>query len=511
MNHLRTAIRLALSTSRSNRELGKELGIAYNTVRRYREVARAKGYQVEELLKLSDSELQAAFANRPKSDKNKRMPDWHAVHRELQRKGVTRTLLWLEYKEQEPETAYELSRFNDLYREWGGRNVVSMRQQYAPGERGWVDFSGTRLGWVDPNTGELHPAEVFVASVSSSGLLFACTVPSQRQEHWIHAHAEWFHYLGGVPHILVPDNLKSAVIRPGRSPVLNPAYEDMADHYGCVVLPARPGAPQDKGLVENGVLLFLRWGVARLRNRVFYSPADLGAAVRECVEIINDRQMRLYKQSRRQRFELFDKPALMELPARYEFCRWTGTMRVPPDYHIAIDGHFYSVPYRLVQSEVYARATATFIEIFSDKQLIATHARSEAVGEKTTERSHMPARHLAWADHNQERYLEWATGSGPQSLQVVQNLLKDARHPAAALNACATLQSLSQKHGKERFELACRKALEIRSPSVKSIRSILQNKLEQTVRDATPQSRPPLHGNLRGPSYYQNTGYPNAD
>ena len=511
MSTLRTAIRLALSTTRSNREIGSELGMAYNTIRRYRQIAAANDYQLDALLELGDEELHGKFNKRQVGDGNKRTPDWAYVHRELQRKGVTRTLLWLEYKEEDPSTAYELSRFNDLYREWAGKQTLSMRQQYEPGERGWADFSGTRLGWVDPESGEWNAAEIFIGSISISGLLFACAVPSQKQAHWIHAHAEWFEYLGGVPRILVPDNLKSAVQKPGRDPALNPAYLDMAEHYGTIILPARSRKPKDKATVEGGVLIFLRWGIARLRNRVFHSLAELNVAVRECVEIINDRVMRRFRQSRRQRFIEIDKPALIELAPRYEYGEWAGPMRVPPDYHIPVNGHFYSVPYRFVQQEVHARSTPTVVEIFRDRQRIASHTRSEVIGGKTTDRAHMPEHHLAWADHTPERYLDWAKSIGAQALKVVQSLLDDARHPAGALNACGSLQKLCRTHGNERFELACAKALAIQSPSVKSIRSILQRKLEASSGEHTTQRHLPLHNNVRGPGYYQNEESRHAD
>lgn len=510
MTTLRTAIRLALSTTRSNRVIGGELGVAYNTIRRYRQIAAANGYQLDTLLKLSDADLHAKFNKRQASAGNKRTPDWAYVHRELQRKGVTRTLLWLEYKEEGPATAYELSRFNDLYREWAGKQALSMRQQYAPGERGWADFSGTRLGWVDPASGEWNPAEIFIGSISVSGLLFAYAVPTQKQAHWIRAHVEWFEYLGGVPRILVPDNLKSAVQKAGRDPALNPAYLDMAEHYGTIILPARSRKPKDKATVEGGVLIFLRWGVARLRNRVFHSLAELNAAIRECIEIINDRVMRRFKQSRRERFNEVDKQALIQLAARYEYGEWAGPIRVPPDYHIPVSGHFYSVPYRFVQQEVHARSTPTVVEIFRDRQRIASHPLSDEVGGKTTDRSHMPEHHLAWADHTPERYLDWAQRTGPQARRVVQTLLEDARHPAGALNACGSLQRLSRTHGAERFELACAKALQIQSPSVKSIRSILQHKLEGASGERTSERRLPLHSNVRGAGYYTERGIPSC-
>lgn len=505
MNDLRTAIRLALGTTLSNREIGRQLDIAYNTIRRYRKLATSD--ELDDLLQLTDAELYAKFNKRTERIASKRLPDWAYIHRELQRKGVTKSLLWTEYKEEDPETGYELSRFNELYLEWAGRHAVSMRQQYEPGERGWVDFSGTKMRWVDPATGECHDDEIFVGSVSTSGYLFALAVPSQRQEHWIHAHCEWYAALNGVPKLTVPDNLKSGVLKAGREPVLNPAYVAMAEHYDTIILPARSRRPKDKAVVEGGVLIFLRWAIARLRNRVFHSRTELNVAIAECVDIINDRVMRRYKKSRRELFDEYDKPALLPLPERYEYGEWIGPMRVPPDYHVAVKGHFYSVPYRLVQQEVFARCTPSTVEFLRDRQRIASHPRSEVVGAKTTDRSHMPEHHLSWADHTPERYQQWAKGVGSQAAKIVHELLHEARRPAAALNACSALQALCRKHGSERFELACAKALAIASPTPKSIRSILQKRLEGQAEGRPPQKRLPLHGNVRGADYYQESSH----
>src|SRR5690606_19650801 len=466
---------------------------------------------LEDVEALDESARQALFNRRGATRGEKRTPDWSHIHRELQRKGVTRTLLWLEYRDEEPDTAYELSRFNDLYRAWAGAQALSMRQQYDPGERGWADFSGTPMWWVDPATGERNRAEIFVAATGVAGLLFATAIPSQRVEHWVEAHCRWFDFVGGVPRITVPDNLKSAVLRAGSEPVLNPSYLAMAEHYGTVILPARSRRPTHKALAEGGVLVFLRWVIARLRNRVFHSLDELNSGIAECLDLINDRTMRRYRQSRRDRFEQIDRPALLPLPVRYEFGEWVGPIRVPSDYHVPIHGHYYSVPYRLVQQQVHARCTPSVIEIVSQNVRVASHVRSELVGGKTTDRAHMPEHHLAWVDHTPERYLGWAQRVGSNAVAVVQSMLDGARQPAAALNACGNLQKVARKHGAERFELACGRALAIKSPTVKSIRSILQNGLErhETASAMTPSL--PSHGNVRGPNYYADQEMSHAD
>ncbi len=499
---LGAAVRLILSTSMGNREIGRELGIAYNTVRRYRGIIREQQLTMANIVELSPSELESKFNRRGGKSSSKRMPDWPHVHRELDNKGVTRSLLWFEYKEEDPETAYELSRFNELYVEWAGKNALSMRQQYEPGERGFTDFSGTKMHWVDPASGERHDAEIFVATAGVAGLLYAQGTPSQQKEHWVEAHCNWYAFLGGVPKITIPDNLKSAVQKAGREPVINPSYLDMASHYGTIILPARARRPKDKALVEGGVLIFLRWVIARLRKRVFHSLQELNAAISECVDIINNRTMRTYKQSRRERFEAIDRPALLPLRERYEFGEWVGPLRVPPDYHVSVKGHFYSVPYRFVQQDIHARLTASVVELFCDNVRVACHVRSNVIGGKTTDRSHMPEHHLAWADHTPERYIHWASGIGTNVLAVVEQVIAEAKHVSVALNTCSSLQALGRKYPADRFDRACARAIHIKSFSVKSIRSILQCGLDRSEKGEERAGAIPTHNNVRGANYY---------
>lgn len=501
--NLRPLVRAIFGTRLSNRELGRQHGVAHNTVARYKELINSNHYQLETLMAMGEEELQALFGKRKTGSTHFRQPDFAHIDKELERPGVTQQLLWVEYKQQDPDTGYEISRFNDLYLQWKKKQRYSMRLEYAPGERGWVDFSGTRMEWVDPDTGEVHPMELFIATTGTSGLLYVLAVPSQKTEHWIYAHVNWFEFLGGVPETVVPDNLKAAVIKAGSEPVLNRAYEDMAEHYNTHILAARSRRPKDKALVEGAVLIFKRWGIAKLRNRVFHSAAELNAAIAECVEVINNRRMRRYKQTRRERFEALDRPALLPLPARYEYCDWISSVRVPHDYHVNVKGHYYSVPHRYIKELVSVRCTVDTVEILSGNQRIASHPRSYIIGAKTTNPDHLMEQHRAWAEHTRERYLDWAKQIGVSALQLVTRIFEGAKEPAA-LKSSSALQPLQRKYGADRFERACAKALAIQSPSVKSVRSILQHGLEAPNEDTDTHHHIPAHGNVRGADYYQN-------
>lgn len=512
MNNLRVTIHLLLTTTMSNRAIGDEVDLAFNTVRRFRQIAAERGMTLDKLRALSDQELRGVFYKRGERNEDKRLPDFNQIHIELQREDMTLQLLWEEYCAEAPESAYQYSQFTHLYREWAKKNGVTMRQDHKPGERGWVDFAGRTIPWIDKDTGEICEAQIFVAALGVSHLLFAYAVPSQKLEWWVEAHNQWFAFLGAVPKMIVPDNLKSGVIQVRPDVIVNPTYVELAVHYGTVVLPARSRKPKDKAKVEGGVLILNRWGFARLRNRTFHSLAEINEALRECVDIINARPMRVFKKSRRERYDEFDRPQMLEMPSsRFEFGEWIYQVRVGRDYHVPVRGHQYSVPYRLVGELVNVRLTATVTELFHHRERVASHLRSESLGAATTDPEHRPDAHRAWAEQSHERYQAWARSIGPNALQVVDMQFDRSPQNAVALKACGGLQKLAKTYGHARFEAACGRALEIKSPIQKSIRSILQNNLEhRSTTSLAKDASLPAHDNVRGAAYYSEGDAANA-
>jgi transposase len=512
--NLRQAVSLALGTNLSNREIGREVGIAFNSVRRYRAVAKENGYELDALLKLDDETLHTYFSKRPLRHEDRRMPDWNHVHAQLQRRHVTLQLLWENYLLEDPQTAYRYSQFTYYYRQWERKQGLSMRQQHAPGERGWVDFAGPTMTWIDRDTGEEHHVQVFVAALGISHYLFAMAVPAQTSEWWIEAHRCWYEFLGGVPAITITDNLKAAVIRAGSDPLIHPTYLEMGRHYNTVILPTRPRKPKDKGKVEGGVLIFERWGMAPLRDRIFHSLAEINVALRERLDAINARTMRVYNASRQARFDEIDRPHLKPLPdVAFAYGDWLTGVRVRNDYHVEIQGHFYSVPNRLMREQVNVRVSAGVIECFYRRERVASHVRSHVVGGTTTDPAHQPDNHKAWSQHTPDRYRAWAITIGAHALAVIEHQFASAAHPTLALKACSGLQGLAKTYSAERFEAACGEALRIKSPNRKSIRSLLQNNLDQRRRDAAGMPEPslPLHHNVRGPNYYRAEETTHAD
>jgi transposase len=411
-------------------------------------------------------------------------------------------LLWQEYKEAEPG-GYQYSYFCDLYRQWQGKLDLAMRQEHKAGEKLFVDYCGRRLPIVDASTGEIREAQVFVAVLGASNFTFAEATWSQSLPDWIGSHVRTFAFLGGVPKAIVPDNLRAAVNKACRyEPELNPTYAELAAHYGTAVVPARVRKPKDKAKAEVGVQIVQRFVLAGLRNRTFFSLAEANAAIRERLELLNHRPFKKLPGTRASRFQEIDRPALLPLPeAPYQFAQWKK-VGVHIDYHIELDGHYYSVPYRLRGEQVDVRFTETVVECFYKSQRVASHARSNVKGRHTTTAEHMPKAHREHAEWSPQRLIAWAAGVGQATAAVVEQVLGRRGYPEHAYRSCLGVLSLSKRFGKERLEAACARALAIRGVSYKSIKSILENNLDAKPLPRQLELLPVAHDNLRGTDYY---------
>ena len=332
---------------------------------------------------MNDEALEAAlYASRRSKRGHRRIeePDWAGVHRELKRKHVTLLILWDEYIAANPG-GYSYSRFCELYRSFEKTLSVTMRQTHAAGERLFVDYAGDGVPVViDRLTGEIRMAQIFVAVLGASSFTFAKATWTQALPDWIDAHVRAFEAIGGVPELVVPDNARTAIVKASfYDPEVNRTYAEMAAHYRTAILPARPRKPRDKAKVEQAVLIVERWLLGRLRRRIFTSLADVDAALGELMTQLNERQaLRRLGVTRRQLLEEIDRPALKALPSEpYEYSEWR-VRRVGVDYHVDIDAHYYSVPYRFARAEVEARLTARGVEIFHKGERIAVHHEGQA-------------------------------------------------------------------------------------------------------------------------------------
>jgi transposase len=430
------------------------------------------------------------------------MPDLEAIHRELKRKGVTLQLLWFEYKEKHPD-GYQYSRFCELYRLFAKKLDVSLRQPYRAGEKLFVDYAGQGVPITDPKTGEIREAQIFVAVLGASNYTFVQATDSQDLPCWIKSHVDALKFIGGVPEIIVPDNAKVAVSRPCRyEPDINPTYLDFAQHYALTVIPARSAKPKDKAKVESAVLITERWILAALRNRSFFSLLELNEAISELLIIFNSRKFKKLNSSREELFETLEKPVLKPLPDRhYEFAQWKkATVHI--DYHIEIDGHYYSVPYQLVREQVDVRITTLTVEVLFKNKRVASHRRSYVKGAFTTLMEHRPKAHQRYLEWTPDRIVRWAAKVGPHTEALVQKILEKRPHPEQGFRSCLGIIRLGKSYSPERLEAACFRALNIHARSYGSVASILKKGLDQQPLQHIPKAKRIVHQNIRGNQYY---------
>jgi transposase len=356
----------------------------------------------------------------------------------------------------------------------------------------------------DPVSGVIREAQLFVATLGASNYTYAYASYSQDLPSWIKAHVNAFDFFGGVPEIIIPDNLKSGVTKPCYyEPDINPTYLDMANHYGTAIIPARIGKPKDKAKVESAVGFAERWIIAALRNHTFFSLQELNKAIAEKLTELNNRNFQKMEGSRRSLFEAIDKPALKQLPqSPYEYALWKKH-RVNVDYHITVDNHHYSVPYQLVKEQVDVRLTATTVEILFKNKRVASHPRSYIKWQHTTLAEHMPKAHQKYLEWSPSRIINWAGQNGPQTAALVAKILESRKHPEQGFRSCLGIMRLAKHYSPQRLEAACARALILKAYSYKNVKSILQNGLD---RQPWPQDvnaiKPVQHYNIRGKDYY---------
>ena len=505
MRKIAEVLRLKWECGLSNRTVARSCSISHSTVAQYLRHAHEAGLSWPLPAGMGEDTLYELLFPKA-SQPGKRVipcPDWSLVHTELRKKAVTLRLLWIEYREAHPD-GYGYSQFCTLYREWAKRLKPSMRLSHKGGEKVFVDYAGQTVPIVDPHTGEVHEVQIFVGVLGASNYTYAEAHESQELPNWIGAHVRMFAFFGGVTEIVVPDNLKAGVKHPCRyEPDLNPTYQDLAQHYGTAVIPARVRKPKDKAKAEVGVQVVERWILARLRNRTFFNLADLNQAIRELLEELNTRPMQHLERSRRTLFEQLDQPALKPLPEQpYEFAIWKKA-RVNIDYHIEFEKHYYSVPYTLIHKEVYVRATQSIIEVFYNNRRVASHPRVKSPGRHTTVSEHMPTAHQKYLEWSPERITRWTQKIGPHTSQLVQVLLDSRQHPQQAYRSCLGLLRLGSRYGEERLEAACRRALPAGIHSYKGVKNILDAKLDQVELNEPSAVVPDTHENIRGQAYYR--------
>ena len=423
MRKLREILRQKWALGRSHREVAASLRLSVGTISdvvRRAEKAGLTWAMVPE----SDDELKKCLYGASSSGGGSRpQPDCAWIHTERRRPGVTLQLLHIEYLENQPG-GYQYTQFCEIYRRWRKKQRRSMRQIHPAGAKMFVDYAGKKPHTVDPMTGEIIECELFVAALGASNYTFAEATRSQGSEDWIASHEHAARYFGGVTAAWVCDQLKSGVAVPCRyEPGVQRTYEELAEHYGTAIVPARPRSPQDKAKVEAAVLMAERWILARLRNETFFSLAALNERIAELLEELNDRPMRVYGASRRELFEKLDRPALRPLPAKpFVYGTWK-TAKVSIDYHVESDHHYYSVPHPLMGEEVDVRRSARTVEVFLRGRRITSHRRSFVRGGHTTKPEHMPKSHRLHLEWSPSRFIRWGKKIGPETAKLVEAII----------------------------------------------------------------------------------------
>jgi transposase len=506
MRKISEVLRQRYDLKRSYREIARSLNISPTTVYDY--LARAKmagivGWPLP--LEMSEQELyNTLFLPIENAPKERPLPDWESIHRELRKKAMTLRLLWREYRDCYPD-GLGYTQFCERYRAFVKTISPVMRQVHKAGEKTFVDYAGMTVPWMDPVTGEVHEAQVFVGTLGASQFIFAQATATQQLPDWIASHISLWEYFGGVSKIVVPDNLKTGITKAhGYDPDINANYQHFSEHYGFAIVPTRVNEPKDKAKVENAVGIVERQILAALRHITFTSIADINAAIHERLTILNNQPFQKMKTSRLELFEAIDKPALKPLPPeKYHYADWVHA-KIHIDYHFVFADHYYSVPYQYIHHEVQIRASAKTVECFYQGQRIAAHARSHVRYGFTTLKEHMPPAHQAHAEWSPERMNRWAKKIGPQTAQFIDHMIASRAFPQQAFRACLGLLRLGNRFGEQRLEKACTIALSVGATRYQQVESILKNRLDSLPQaQAQNDSVVSEHENIRGSDYYK--------
>jgi transposase len=508
MRHIREVLRLKWASSLRDRKIAQSLRISRPTVAEYVRRAQAAGLSWPLPDRLDEATLERQlFATNQKTPVSQCPPlDWPQVHRERRRKGVTLFLLWQEYQATTPE-GVQYSQFCAAYRQWARTLDLVMRQHHRAGEKLCIDSAGQTLPVGNRLTGEVHEVALFIAVLGASNSTYVEATWSQSLPDWIGSHVRTFAALGGVPEVLVPDNLKATVSQGHRyEPVRNRTYADLAQHYGVAGVPARAAHPRDKAKVEGGVQVVARWILACLRHHTFFSLTEVNTVISPLREALNQRPFKKLPGSRHRLFEALDRPALRPLPAQpYAYAEWKQ-VRVHIEYHVEVEGHDDSVPYALVHHQLEARLSARTVALFHKGKRIASHPRAWQNGRHTTLAAHMPKAHRHYAAWTPQRLMHWAAKTGATTAQVVETILASRPHPQQGFRSCLGLMRLGKRYGDERLEAACQRAISLGVCAYKSLESMRKHDLDRQPVPTKPAAVPTVtHDHIRGPRSYHDT------
>jgi transposase len=495
----------------SNRGIAASLECSRNTVRKTLERAGEENIAWPLPETMTDRLLEQKLFGRRGIVQNRKMPDWEYIHQEMAHVGVTLSLLWNEYCENcRMEGSHPLmyTQFCYHYQQFAAKNKATLHIEHKPGDRMEVDWAGDTIAMRDTITGKPIPVYLFVAVLSSSGYAYAEGFLARDLESWISAHVNAYQFFGGATRILTPDNLKTGVTKADwYSPVINKTYHELAEYYGTAVVPAGVRKPREKALVERTVGMLSTWIAAALRNRQFFSIAELNQAVKQKLQEFNKKPFQKKPGCRESAF-VEERPFLIPLPGKpFELSTWK-LATVQLNYHVYADKMYYSVPYEYIKHKVEVRLTRGMAEVFYQGARIASHRRLFGrPGQYSTVMEHMPEKHRQYSQWNAERFVKWAADIGPSTEQTVKAVIASRKVEEQSYKTCIALLKLSDSYSVMRLEAACKKALCYSAvPSFRSIRTILKTGSdrtpEKTTQPAADGAGSAANAFIRGAAYY---------
>lgn len=508
MSQIKQLLRLHKRGAKIKR-IARETDMSKTTVKSYLSKLSSLKFSIEALLELDDPILEKLFHPGNPAYKDNRYEELKAefpyFEKELKKTGVTKSVLWDEYR-QKPTVTYGYSQFCHHLACYLKNKKPSLHLEHLPGEKLFVDFAGKTLSYINKDTGELIECQVFVACLPYSDYSFCMAVASQTVPDFIHALVACVKFLGGVPKILVPDNLKSAVIKASRyEPSINQSLEDFANHYGMTVLPARAAKPQDKALVENQVKLIYSRVYAKIRNRQFFSLDELNQTVSEKIKLHNQTRMQQKNYCREEFFLSDEMPHLQELPREDFELKYYAEYKVAQNNHIYLgrDKHYYSVPYAHIGKQAKVIYTRMLVKIYIDGQKVAVHQRNFVPGKYSTEKDHLCSAHQHYLDRSPDYYIAKAERVDSVFKELTENIFKQNKYPEQLYRSCDGIFSLQRKTDREIFLKACKIALKLQNYTYGFILNLIKNKMTDSY-DENPAETPlPEHQNVRGRGYYK--------
>jgi transposase len=509
MSKLRQILKLHFQ-GLGTKKIANTTGVSRNTIKKYLAQTRVMHLVQDVVVTLSDHQLDDLFRAEellpaPTVDRMKILFDFFDTEaKRLRKRGVTLFHLWQDYILKNPD-GYQQTSYYHYYKIWSKKSEPSMHLEHKAGDKMFIDYTGEKLHIVDPQTGELIAVEVFVAILGASQLTYVEAVRTQKVEDFIGACENALHYYGGAPYAIVPDNLKSAVIKTHRyEPQLNENFEAFADHYDMAVIPARAYKPKDKSLVEGAVKIVYRRIYALLGDTVYKTLEELNAAIRIHLEAHNNKAFQGRNYSRRQQFEETEKAALQPLTERHFELFKPASLTVMKNGHVSltVDKNYYSVPHTYVGKKVKMLYSNSKVLVFYRYELIAEHKRIKTPYVYNTEPSHMASHHRFQMDWSQEKFIAQAAEVHPAVEYYIQQVLQRKPHPEQAYKSCLGILSFAKRAGKERLIGACQRAHEVGMYSFKAIENILQKGLDKHSNEEL-SNHMPSHDNIRGKEYYK--------